>query len=134
MGELTDSELAVLDAEVHTQVFGAEIRCSQGLLCNDILPYSSEIEAAWVVVDWLLDRPDIVAVDVSGQSYDKDEPRSYACLVTFATPLDAALSEPTRFEGIDAEGTTPALAICRAALKSEASARLARASAGGEAT
>lgn len=46
---------AELDALVHTTVWGVEINCSHGIMCSDILPYSTDLEAAWTVVERAID-------------------------------------------------------------------------------
>lgn len=48
---------AVLDAEVHTLVMGAEITCSHGVNCSDIPPYSSDMDSAWLVVEHVKASP-----------------------------------------------------------------------------
>lgn len=44
---------AELDALVNELVMGVENRCPKGCLCADIPPYSSDMDAAWLVVESL---------------------------------------------------------------------------------
>jgi hypothetical protein len=93
----------------------------------DGLPkFSRDIAAAWTVIETMVGRTinDLVVVnaDVSMSRYAPDEPDGYTCLLSLATALDADLSEPITFQGVDASAETAPLAICRAALKAVSAA------------
>lgn len=56
MGEHLDAGPA-LDVEVHNRVFGCEITCAAGINCADIPPFSTDIEAAMLVVARFTEAP-----------------------------------------------------------------------------
>lgn len=44
---------AQLDADIDERVFGHKVACSHGIHCSDIPPYSTDLDAAWLVAEEL---------------------------------------------------------------------------------
>lgn len=120
-----------LDRKIHLRIFGHSTQsacplCPQRFYldpsnrCPHVPPYSSDIRAAWLIIERMLGRRVgdlvVVEVDVSAALYDPEAPTSYTCTVTLATPLDAPLGDSTVFDAADVTAETMPLAICSAAL------------------
>lgn len=120
---MTDEELRAIDAEVAVKVFGwtreqvglAE-DCAGGSIaaCNKmttgpIPPYSTEIAAAWMVVEKLSSMPGCRGIEVENAA---TQCGSWGCAVWW--------KDGVTFKSVHAYETlspTAPLAICRAALK-----------------
>ena len=98
-----------LDALVAEKVMGAKCHCDRNTMTCPIhgwahwaKPYSTDIGAAWEVVEKLKDNYGILAMH-----YGPDAPLQWLCELS---PVGSSIT-------IDGEAPTASLAICRAALK-----------------
>lgn len=92
-----------MDAAVHVQVWG-EITCSHGIDCSDILPYSTDLESAWLIVEVLREIGFGVALYTEADGWEIE-------LIS-----TEALSA-SGYRGCYVQAETVPLAVCRAALK-----------------
>lgn len=97
-----------MDAEINRAVFGVEIKCSHGIMCSDILPFSTDPESAFAIVDWMHDHGYRLMLTNNRDNV------SWVAVFQHETDMTQAGS---------ATADTPALVICRAALRAIVQAR-----------